>query len=339
MGVYRTTLAIEKEERTTGCVSGVATGGIASHRMPHHTFDVAVIGAGPAGLSAALVLGRARRRVVVCDAGSPRNATAVEMHGLLSRDGMPPAHLLAEGRAQLQRYSSVELALTPSASVEPSGDHFAVDVGDNQVRARRVILATGMIEALPALPGLRERWGTSVFSCPYCDGWEVRDRPLAIAGDRDDLVPLAQELSQWSRDLTIYGCDLDACSAQEQAWIRAAGVVTRASRIVALEGAAAPTLRLASGERAGCDALFLCVPLVQRSPLAAKLGCALTHTGRIEVNRDQRTSVAGVYAAGDASGHVHQVVTAAASGAMAGMSVNDDLSAEDNRNLIAAVPT
>ena len=299
-------------------------------------FDAVIVGAGPAGLSAALVLGRARRRVLLCDAGSQRNAVAAEMHGFLSRDGMPPLELLAEASKQLLTYPTVETCREKVVQIWSLVDGFAVEFADHSVSARRIVLATGMIEDLPAIPGLRERWGRSVFSCPYCDGWEMRDRAIAIAGDGQDLVPLAQELYQWSHQLTMCGLDSSKCSPDQQAWIRETGTSTFASPIAAIDGDASLTVQLESGDTFSSDALFICVPLVQHSQLAADLGCAMTSRGRIEVNADQQTSVPGIYSAGDATSRIHQVVTAAAGGTVAGISVNDDLSAQDVRDVIAA---
>ncbi len=300
-------------------------------------FDAVIVGGGPAGLSAALVLGRSRRRILLCDTGSQRNAVAAEMHGFLSRDGMPPLELLAEATKQLERYPTVAVSRRSVEQIEKTDDAFLIGFADHAVSARRIILTTGMIEDLPPIPGLLERWGQSVFSCPYCDGWEMRDRAIAIAGDGNDLVPLAQELYQWSRQLTICGVDSSQCNLDQQAWIRETGTSTFASPVASLSGDAALTVHLERGNSFLCDALFTCVPLVQRSHLASDLGCAMTSRGRIEVNVDQQTSVPGVYSAGDATSHVHQVVTAAAGGTVAGVSVNNDLCAEDVQRIVTAV--
>lgn len=292
-------------------------------------FDAVIVGAGPSGLSAGLLLSRARRKVLVCNAGRQRNAPAAETHGFLSRDGTPPLELLAEASKQLQRYPTVEIAEGSVTQIHKAADGFTFELEGRNLHARRVILATGMVEQLPPIPGLRERWGHSVFSCPYCDGWEVRDRPLAIGGESKGLVPLAQELYQWSRQLTLCGFEGSMCSPHELAWIRKTGTATEASRIAALDGTPKLTVRLENGELLSSDALFLCVPLVQRSHLVSDLGCTTTPHGRIVVDEDQQTSVPGVYAAGDATAHIHQVVTAAATGTIAAIAVNNALTAED----------
>jgi thioredoxin reductase len=297
-------------------------------------FDAVIVGAGPAGLSAALALVRARRRVLVCDGGPTRNDAASEMHGFLSREGTSPSEFLAKARDELLLYPTVEIVSKAVTAISKDGA-FSVEFSDRRESARRIILATGMIEELPPIRGLRERWGTSVFSCPYCDGWEMRDRPLAIAGDRRDLVPLAQELYQWSRELTICGFDPSSGSPDEQAWIRQTGVATKFSTIASLDGPEL-TIKLNDADALVCAALFLCVPLVQRSDLGARLGCATSFSGRLKTNTEQQTSVDGVYAAGDASAHTHQVVMAAATGAAAGIAVNNDLCIEDVESVLEA---
>jgi thioredoxin reductase len=308
-------------------------------KISTQTFEAVVVGAGPAGLSAALILGRARRSVLVCDAGRQRNAVASEMHGVLSRDGMPPLELLAEATRQLLKYPTVQICAESVRQVRRTSSAFMIAFDDGEVAAKRIILATGMIEELPSMPGLNERWGKSVFSCPYCDAWELRDRALTVAGDAADLVPFAQELYQWSRKLTICGFDETVCSPDERAWVSRTGITTNASRIASLDGSPALTIRLENGEALSCDALFLCVPLVQHSHLVSDLNCATTAKGRVEVDVKQQTSVRGVYAAGDACAHIHQVVTAAASGAVAAIAVNDDLCAEDVRSVLSGLPS
>lgn len=295
-------------------------------------YDAVIVGAGPAGLNAALVLGRARRRILLCSDGKSRNAAATEMHGFLSRESMPPSALLEAGRSQLAPYASVECRNVTVTDIRRTDDAFAVTLaGGDRAGARRVILATGMIEHLPPIDGLRELWGRAVFSCPYCDGWEFRDRRLAVAALDDTLIDYAQELYQWSRQLTLCGFDPAAANERQRRWIAAAGVDTRSGKMAALERSEErlTAILLSDGARVACEALFLCAPLVQRSSLPASLGCELTPSGRIHIDKFQQTSVRGVYAAGDAGTVVHQVVTAAGSGALAAIAVNDDLTTDD----------
>ena len=165
------------------------------------TYDVIVVGGGAAGLSAALVLGRARRRVAVIDAGEPRNKPAAHMQGYLSRDGMPPAELLAAGREEVQAYG-VELIAGRVARITPE---LEVELSDGRVlHARRLVLATGVRDEIPDLPGVRERWGRDLLHCPYCHGWEVRDQPLGVLGTNDESVQHALLIRQWSDDVVFF---------------------------------------------------------------------------------------------------------------------------------------
>src|SRR5690348_13551633 len=164
-------------------------------------YDVVVVGGGAAGLSAALVLGRARRRVVVVDGGAPRNAPASHMHGFLSRDGMPPADLLAMGRDEAAAYG-VEFISGDVVSIDPG---FSIALaGGEALTARRLLLATGATDELPSIPGLRERWGKDFLHCPYCHGWEVRDQPLGVLGTGTASVEHAQLIREWSDDLIFF---------------------------------------------------------------------------------------------------------------------------------------
>jgi thioredoxin reductase len=299
-------------------------------------YDALIAGAGPAGASAALILGRARRSVLVCDDGTPRNETAVEMHGFIGREGSSPVEFLTVARDALAPYETIELRNCTLSGVVAEDGLIRAMAGDQVVTARSIVLATGMMEQLPGIRGLSDWWGRAIFSCPYCDGWEVRDRRIAIYGEPKNIASLAQELYQWSRSITICGFVSAACTPQEREWLEASGVETRPAPIVAVEGSgqALSAVLLEDGERVPCEALFLCVPLVQQSPLAVQLGCTLSHSGRIVVDAEQRTSVPRVYAAGDTCGRIHQIAAAVASGASAGIAVNDDLTEEDARVLI-----
>src|SRR5689334_7525980 len=169
--------------------------------MNTHTYDVIIVGGGAAGLSAALVLGRARRRVLVIDAGAPRNAPASHMQGFLSRDGMPPSELLAAGRAEVHAYG-VELLKDRIETIAPG---FELRTGGGRaIRARRVLLATGARDELPDIPGVQDRWGKDFLHCPYCHGWEVRDQPLGILGTNAGSVQHALLVRQWSGDVIFF---------------------------------------------------------------------------------------------------------------------------------------
>lgn len=302
--------------------------------------DVAVIGAGAAGLSAALVLGRARRSVIAFDDGTQRNTVAERMHGFIAHDGLKPAEFLRMGRAELQRYSGVSLVAARVASVHRDGGGFQIDVaGGSRYSARRVLLATGLTDVLPAIDGLDQFWGRSVFVCPYCDGWEVRDRRLLICGDVSAVVGLAQELYQWSPRIVVANAP-PSPAPQEAAWIAASGirVTPQAVRSVSGSNGELVSARLEGGETVDCDAVFLAARLHQHSGVAVDLGCELTPDDHIKIDERNRTSISGVYAAGDATTKHHQVVIAAASGVAAAIHVNDDLTCEDAAALARGVP-
>lgn len=290
-------------------------------------YDAIVVGGGPAGLSAALILGRARRRTLVVDDGHPRNAVAEAMHGFITRDGTPPAAFAAAAWRELAAYPSVALREEAALEVARAGDGFRVVLATSApLAAKRLILATGVFDVLPDVDGLAERWGKSVFVCPFCDGWELQDRRIAVYGRGADAVALAQELAGWTRDLVVCAERDELCDADRR-WVERAGATLRIGRLRALRGPVPRLERLAfgDGEEAACEALFLSAPLRQHSPLFAQLGCVLAPDGRIAVDPCYRTSVPGCYAAGDAVTTHHQVLIAAASGASAAIALSSDL--------------
>jgi thioredoxin reductase len=305
-------------------------------------WDVIVAGGGPAGLNAALLLGRARRRVLLCDAGAPRNAPVAHMHGLLSRDGLPPDELRRIGREQLATYGNVELrqAQVEAARPDGGGDGFVVTLADGTGEsARRLLLATGVVDQLPAIDGLAALWGRSVFNCPYCDGWEVRDQPLAVLGADQRALQLALHLTRWSDDVVWCSNGPLPAPLQEAAGAKLAarGVRLREEPISALEGADGQLkwVVFATGESVERRAAFLHPPTRQRSDLPGQLGCVLLEDGSVSVGDFGQTSVAGVFAAGDMARRPTmpvpgaQVVIAAAEGAIAAVAIDQDLFMND----------
>lgn len=292
-------------------------------------WDVIVIGGGPAGLSAALTLGRCRRTVLVCDAGQVRNRHAHRMHCFLTRDGTPPAEFLALAREQLRPYTTVEVRQGLAIDVARLESGFEVLLLDgSRERCRKLLIATGVVDHLPDVPGVEAYYGTSVHHCPYCDGWEWRDQPLGIYGRGEKGVGLALMLHQWSADLVLFTDGDTELSAQQHARLARAGIAIQQARIAGLEGDAGQleAVRLSDGRRIARRALFFNTGQHQRSALARRLGSRLTAKGGVEVGAyEESTGVPGLYIAGDAVREVQLVVVAAAEGVKAAFAINHEL--------------
>jgi thioredoxin reductase len=291
-------------------------------------FDVVVVGGGAAGLNAALVLVRARRRVAVVDAGEPRNAPAAHMQGFLSRDGMPPAQLLEAGRAEVTGYGG-EIVADRVTGI----DHgFAVHLaGGRTLRTRRVLVTTGLRDELPDVPRLRERWARDVLHCPYCHGYEVRDRPVGVLGT----LHLGLMLPQWSADVVFFPHRTEL-SADDREQLLARGVHIADGEVtgLAVEGDALRGVELAGGQVVPREVLFVGPRFVPRDDLLTGLGCA-TEDGRVRTDPTGRTSVPGVWAAGNVVDPRAQVVTAAGMGSAAAIALNADLVQEDVQRAVA----
>jgi thioredoxin reductase len=292
--------------------------------------DVIVVGGGPAGLSAALMLGRCRRRVIVCDAGRPRNRASRALHGYLSRDGMPPAELLHLGRRESEAYGVRHCAATV-VGVERDGAGFTVrlDVGGPLV-ARRVLIATGVEDHLPSVAGIDACYGRSVFHCPYCDGWEWCDRRLCVYGRGRSGAALALSLRTWSGDVALVTDGPARLPAPAVRALAAQGVEVRALRLRALrhDDGALEAIEFEDGSTLARDALFFTTGQHQQATLARDLGCDVTRKGTIRTDRFGRTCVDGIFVVGDASRDVQFVSVAAAEGAKAAVAINRLFQAE-----------
>ena len=283
-------------------------------------WDCIVVGAGPAGLGAALMLGRARRRVLVLDSGAPRNAAARHMHGVVGHDGLDPAALRARGAQELARYG-IEVRAT-----EP-GDARLVDGGLEIAgeRARTLVLATGLLDATPAVPGFDAIWGTSAHTCPYCDGWEHRDTRIAVLAPPSGLGHFARLLRQWSGDVVAFTGGAPGFAEDDAAALGEVGVQVVREPVTgfAADGACLTAVELAGRAPVERDALFFHVGMTPRTELAAALGCELGEGGYvIAAAEDRRTTVDRVYAAGNCADPMQNVSMAAADGARAGVAVN-----------------
>ncbi|MFH8476421.1 NAD(P)/FAD-dependent oxidoreductase [Streptomyces sp. NPDC018000] len=289
--------------------------------------DVVVVGAGAAGLNAALLLGRARRKVVVIDAGEPRNAPASHMHGFLSRDGLPPTALLDLGRAEIAHYGIPVVR----GRVEQIDHGYDIRmVGGVVLKARRVLVATGLRDELPDIPGVRERWGKDLLHCPYCHAYEVRDQPLAVLGTHPGAVHQALLLRQWSDDVVFFPHTL-APTAEERERLEARGLRIAEGRIkrLVVDDDRLRGIELTDGRAVPRAAAFLFPRPVPHDALLTHLGCDKDANGWVATDRTGRTSVPGVWAAGNVIDPRAQVVAAAGMGSTAAFAINTDLLDED----------
>jgi thioredoxin reductase len=300
------------------------------------TWDCIVVGAGAAGLSAALVLGRARRRTLVIDAGGQSNGDAEGIGGLLGHDGRPPAEFYATGRDELAAYPTVQLRAGKVLGGERHDAGFVLELADgSRELARRVLLATGMDYRFPALPGIAERWGRSVFHCPFCHGWEVRDQPLGVLDRGAAGVKRALLLRFWSDDVTLLADGPAELDADDLERLRAAGVTVDERRVAELRGpdSSLTAVAFADGGERPCRGLLVPITLHQRSALAEQLGAAAAGPGPIAVDAVEvdpmfHTSVPGLFAAGDVTSQMPSVANAVAAGSSAAAMIVHDLMAE-----------
>ena len=297
----------------------------------HRMYDVVIVGGGPAGLSAALMLGRCRRRVLVCDLGEPRNRRSHALHGYLTRDGIAPAQLTALGREELQPYG-IEFRRIGVTDAAWRADRFQLTLGNGSEEARYLLLATGVVDDLPAVSGLDECYGRSVFHCPYCDGWEWRDRKLAVLGRGREAGQMALALKTWSADI-IYctnGARLDPATRDRLARNDVAVKTAPIARLDHVDGALS-AIALADGELLPRDALFFHTAQHPQSDLAARLGCTLTRGGTVNTGNGCDTNVPHVFVVGDASRDAQFVVVAAAEGVKAAVTINKALQRQELR--------
>ena len=300
--------------------------------MSDPVWDVVIVGAGPAGMSAALILGRCRRRVLLCDRGTPRSWASHAMHGYLSRDGAPPEDFRERAREELGRYPTVEMRACAVQSAERvSAASFAVVLeGGERVLARKLLLATGVMDELPKVPSVELYFGTSIFPCPYCDGWEFRDAPIAVYGRGRRGYEMARAMTAWSRDIVLCTDGPPGFSRAQRDALQANGIAIEADRITALEGDAGQLERIAfaSGRTIERRAMFFDTPCHPQSELAQALGCELTASGGIRCGRYEASSVPGVFVAGNILKDVQLSIVAAAEGARAAFGINRALTRE-----------
>jgi thioredoxin reductase len=307
----------------------------AARQRHSYVADVVVVGGGAAGLAAAIALGRSRRSVIVVDAGEPRNAPAEGAHNVLGHEGIPPLELLARGRAEAESYG-VRIVEGRVTDVSGVVDDFTleIDEGDSHVLARRVVLATGLVDDLPDVPGVREAWGRSVLHCPFCHGWEVRDRRIAVLGRNENALHQVMLFRQLSDDVTLFLHDAPEPSDEQWEQLAALGVrvvTPRVQRLV-VDGSQVRAVDVEGGRSFEVDAVVVAPRFIARTELYEALGGERTLTTFGEqVDGDPRgaTAVPGVFVAGNTGQPMAMVAVAAGSGVMTGAAVHGDLAAAD----------
>ena len=294
--------------------------------------DVVIVGGSSAGLSAALILGRSLRNVVVIDDQQPCNRFSRASHGFLTRDGTPPAELLQIAHEQLTHYPSVTLKTATALHIAKTDAGFEITSSDAaKLHARMVLLATGLRDELPMLAGIEGLWGKSVFHCPYCDGYEVRGQALAVYGTDETALHLVTLLRNLTDKLTLCTADGWKLTVEQHERLARFGIPVVEQPIAALESAGPQlqAVRFVDGTSLACTALFIRPKTSHRTTFAHDLGCKVDERNVVQVDWRGRTSVAGIYAAGDLSSPIRSVAIAVAQGAAAAYGINADLSDRD----------
>jgi thioredoxin reductase len=306
-------------------------------------YDVVVAGGGAAGLSGALMLARSRRSVVVIDAGTPRNAPAAGVHGLLARDGMPPAELLERGRAEVRHYGGQVVAGEVTTAARDSAGFIVTLAGGRTVRGRRLLVATGLADVLPDVPGLRARWGRDVVHCPYCHGWELRDQAIGVLATGPRSVHQALLFRQLSADVTFFSHTMPPPAGEEAEQLAARGITVAEGEVTSLEiaGDRLTGVRLGGGRVVNRDALAVSPRMAVRAGFLTPLGLHPAEhpwgTGDyIRSDAAGRTDVPGVWVAGNVADPAAQVGAAAAAAAAAAAQINAELVAEETQGAVAA---
>ena len=297
-------------------------------------YDAIIVGGGPAGLNAALVLGRCRRRVLLCDEGQPRNAVSRGIHGFITREGILPSDFRQIARNELREYASVEIrddmAVDDVRFCDGGGFEVVLADGTHHL-SRKLLLATGSEDKLPDIPGFAELYGHGVYNCPYCDGWEERDRPLAVYAQKDKGAKFAIQMTVWTKDLVLCTDGPAEFSPEDRSRLERQGIVIREDKVVRLEGndEKLSAVHFETGESLPRDGLFFITGGTPDCSLATKLGCQLTGKGFVRTVGNEETNVYGLFAAGDASQGVQFAIAAAAEGALAAFEINSELVEED----------
>lgn len=293
--------------------------------------DCAIIGGGPAGLSAALVVGRGRKQVIVFDDELPRNRVTQESHGFITNDGMTPFEIRRAGEADLQKYPNIKIKRSRIVDIQKKEERFTLLTHEgDRFEAKKIILATGLQDILPEIEGIHDVYGKTLFSCPFCDGWELKDKALALIAENQRALHMAKLLSNWTKDLIVF-TNGHVLAEEDKVLLTAHSIQVIDVPIVSIDqdNGQLRSLQLANGETVEREGGFVASEFKQSAPFAEKLGCQMTKNTGIETDILGRTTVSGVFACGDNLGGPAQLVLAAAAGSQAGMGVIHELVQEE----------
>ncbi|WP_342499992.1 NAD(P)/FAD-dependent oxidoreductase [Bacillus sp. FSL M7-0791] len=293
--------------------------------------DCAIIGGGPAGLSAALVVGRGRKQVIVFDDELPRNRVTQESHGFITNDGMTPFEIRRAGEADLQKYPNIKIKRSRIVDIQKKEERFTLLTHErDRFEAKKIILATGLQDILPEIEGIHDVYGKTLFSCPFCDGWELKDKALALIAENQRALHMAKLLSNWTKDLIVFS-NGHVLAEEDKALLTAHSIQVIDVPIVSIDhdNGQLRSLQLANGETVKREGGFVASEFKQSAPFAEKLGCQMTKNAGIETDILGRTTVSGIFACGDNLGGPAQLVLAAAAGSQAGMGVIHELVQEE----------
>lgn len=305
-----------------------------------HEYDVLIIGGSNAGLSAAMLLGRSLRRVLVIDAGKPCNQQTPHSHGFLTRDGETPTAISAIAREQISQYPTVQfLADTVSSAAQMPNGFTVITAGGMTFSARKLLLATGVADIMPDLPGFAECWGISVLHCPYCHGYEVHSQPLGVLANGETGYEMATLIQHWSRQLTLYTNGPSTLTDAQRHTLEQLAIPVVETPVAAIEheGGQLTALLFTDETRVHPTAVFSRVPFRHHTDIAIQLGCAMTENGLLQVTDFGETNVPGLFAAGDITTPFRQVAIAVANGSKAAAWINRELITEDLKQRIKSI--
>lgn len=298
--------------------------------------DCVIIGGGPAGLNAALVVARSGRKVILFDEDKPRNAVTQESHGFITRDGITPAEFKKVAQADLMKYPNLVIQKQRVIDIQKVDDMFTIRTMDGSIyQAKKVILSTGLIDVMPQIAGIHEFYGTSLFSCPFCDGWELKNRAVVvISSEEPHALHMTKMMYNWSKDLVVCTNGKNILSPEQKALFTKKNITVIEDEILHVEGDGGhlKKIRFKNGKEIARDGGLVATSLQQAAPFAHILGCTMNKMGSIETDLFGRTNIAGVYASGDNSNSLSQVIIAAAEGSKAAIGVISDLINEEFEN-------